>query len=203
MAECLLLSHAEAQTCRRIPRRRPSLVQSLPFVGTTLLPSLSFSRSRTICTVHKHRYGINSTEKDSLFLQIKEKCGWVNWNLGLGEFWQESGQESYLATARSTWGSCSHFFRASTLLVLRWGLASKNTASAQRIPNRKKWVLRCDNVQKLLMNLLWSRGGLTRIRTLLKGFGHECVSDVFQSRSVFKSNRLQPRGIEIKIAYYY
>lgn len=48
--------------------------------------------------------------------------------------------QSYLATASKTWGSCSHFFRASTLLVFLWGLASKNTASAHRIPCRKeKW----------------------------------------------------------------
>lgn len=36
--------------------------------------------------------------------------------------------------ASSTWGSCSHFFNASTLLVFRWGLASMKTASAHKIP---------------------------------------------------------------------
>lgn len=41
---------------------------------------------------------------------------------------------TYLATARSTWGSCSHLFRASTLLVFRWGLASRKTASDHRTP---------------------------------------------------------------------
>lgn len=41
---------------------------------------------------------------------------------------------THLATARSTWGSCSHFFRASTLLVFLWGLASRKTASDHRTP---------------------------------------------------------------------
>lgn len=41
---------------------------------------------------------------------------------------------THLATARSTWGSCSHFFRASTLLVFLWGLASRKMASDQRTP---------------------------------------------------------------------
>lgn len=45
--------------------------------------------------------------------------------------------ESYLATASKTWGSCSHFFKASTLLVFLWGRASRNTASAHRIPSRQ------------------------------------------------------------------
>lgn len=44
------------------------------------------------------------------------------------------GLSTYLATARSTWGSCSHFFRASTLLVFLWGLASRKMASAHRTP---------------------------------------------------------------------
>lgn len=41
---------------------------------------------------------------------------------------------THLATARRTWGSCSHFFRASTLLVFLWGLASRKMASDHRTP---------------------------------------------------------------------
>ena len=41
---------------------------------------------------------------------------------------------TYFATARSTWGSCSHFFRASTLLVFLWGRDSRKMASAHRMP---------------------------------------------------------------------
>lgn len=48
---------------------------------------------------------------------------------------------TYLATASKTWGSCSHFFKASTLLVFLWGLASKNTASAHKIPSSKRGVV--------------------------------------------------------------
>ena len=42
---------------------------------------------------------------------------------------------SYLATASSTCGSCSHLLRASTLLVFRCGRLSIKIASAQRIPD--------------------------------------------------------------------
>lgn len=59
---------------------------------------------------------------------------------------------THLATAKSTWGSCSHFFRASTLLVFLWGLASRKTASDHRIPEIQKqksalqpyfWLQKC------------------------------------------------------------
>ena len=39
-----------------------------------------------------------------------------------------------LETARRTWASCSHFLRASTLLVFRWGFASISIARDQRRP---------------------------------------------------------------------
>lgn len=80
----------------------------------------------------------------------------------------ESGVESYLATASSTWGSCSHFFRASTLLVLRWGLASRNTASAHRMPvdENKRW-------RSVKMCLCASFGDVDENRVLPE-LGHSC-----------------------------
>lgn len=41
---------------------------------------------------------------------------------------------TYLETANNTWGSCSHLFRASTELVLRWGRGSIKMDSAHKIP---------------------------------------------------------------------
>lgn len=63
---------------------------------------------------------------------------------------------SYLATASKTWGSCSHFFRASTLFVFLCGLASRNTACAHRIPagrrrEREKWNYRVNEEKKTCM----------------------------------------------------
>ena len=45
-----------------------------------------------------------------------------------------TGTPTHLATASSTWGSCSHFFRASTLLVFLWGRASRKMASDHSTP---------------------------------------------------------------------
>ena len=60
---------------------------------------------------------------------------------------------SYLATAKSTCGSCSHLLRASTLLVFRCGRLSMKIASAQRIPEAghscmagKKAMISCNKL---------------------------------------------------------
>lgn len=45
-----------------------------------------------------------------------------------------SSTGTHLATASRTCGSCSHFLRASTLLVFRCGRASRKIASDHRIP---------------------------------------------------------------------
>lgn len=61
---------------------------------------------------------------------------------------------THLATASRTCGSCSHFFRASTLLVFRWGLASRKIASDQRIPKNQVERFRLSLIQRLNSMLL-------------------------------------------------
>ena len=48
--------------------------------------------------------------------------------------WLHSCHVTYFATASNTCASCSHFFNASTLLVLRCGRDSINIDSAHNIP---------------------------------------------------------------------
>ena len=65
-----------------------------------------------------------------------EWCRWTNYveRGGEGRDQRRVNGISYLATASSTWGSCSHLLRASTLLVFRCGRLSMKIASAHRIP---------------------------------------------------------------------
>ena len=124
----LPLFHSAVQTCRNTPRHHQGQGLSSLCGAATLWLWWSCAHSRTACLQTK-----NMPPK-YIYSCVKSKTASITCG---SSFWNNTSHaqhSTHLEAASRTWGSCSHFFRASTHFVLRWGLGSMKIASAHNVP---------------------------------------------------------------------